>query len=73
MAKRTETISKLILKVVTGTNTDGTDKVTQHSFKNLNPALTDDQVLAVGEKLGSLQSLPVACIARQDSSDLAAE
>lgn len=73
MAKRTETISKLILKVVSGKNTDGTDKVTQRSFQNLNPELTDDQFLAIGEKLGSLQSLPVAHIARQDLSSLAAE
>ena len=73
MAKRTETVSKLILKVVTGTNTDGTEKITQRSFKNLNPELTDDQFLAVGKKLGSLQSQPVACIARQDASSLAAE
>ena len=73
MAKRTETVSKLILKVVTGTNADGTEKITQRSFKNLNPELTDDQFLAVGKKLGSLQSQPVACIARQDTSSLAAE
>lgn len=73
MAKRTETTSKLILKVVTGTNADGSDKITQHSFKNLNPAISDDQLLTLGEKLGNLQSLTVAHIARQDSSDLAAE
>lgn len=73
MAKRTEITSKLILKVITGTNADGSDKIAQRSFKNLNPEVTDDQILAIGKKLGNLQTLPVAHIARQDCSDLAAE
>ena len=60
------------LKITRVTATTSTGKET-HDYINLsvNPAITDDDLLSVGDKLAYLQQFPVASIGRIDASSLA--
>ena len=69
MTKRNNAATKLQLKIITGTNNQGKDAITTRSF-SVNPELTDEDVLSIGTKLASLQSLPVQDICRQDNAAL---
>ena len=51
----------------------GKDQYAQRVFRNLNPAIGDEQAYELGAKLGRLQEYTVAAVVRQDASDLIAE
>lgn len=68
MAVKTDKTSKLILKVQTGTNTAGEPTYSQRSFANINPALSDDDFLAIGTAVAALQSHTVGAVNRQDGA-----
>lgn len=70
MTQRTNAVSKLQLKVITGSDSTGKDTVVTRTF-SVNPDLSDEAVLDMGTKLGNLQSLPLQGIARQDNAGLA--
>lgn len=70
---KAEQSAKLMIKVQTGTNTSGDPVYRQRSLANLNPALTDEEVMAIGQALGTLQAHPIEAIARQDNAILANE
>ncbi|SHK49235.1 Protein of unknown function [Selenomonas ruminantium] len=70
MATRMNPATKLQIKVITATDNSGKEQIAVRSF-NVNPALTDADLLAIGTKLGSLQSFPVSDICRQDNAALA--
>lgn len=72
MAVRSNEVTRLNLKVVTGSDESGKDTFATRGF-TVNPELDDDTILAIGKKLGNLQSFPVEAIARQDNASLAAE
>ena len=72
MAVRNNEVTRLNLKVITGSDENGKDTIATRGF-TVNPELDDDTILSIGEKLGNLQSFPVEAIARQDSASLAAE
>ena len=72
-AKKDTQSTKLVLKVVTGTNTDGNALTAQRSVATVNPAISDDDLLAIGSKLGALQAHDVATISRIDSASLVEE
>ena len=44
-----------------------------HTFSHFNPAMADDDYLALGNAIGKLQTLPVLFVGRTDSADLTAE
>ncbi len=69
MATRMNPATKLQLKVITSTDSAGKEHIAVRSF-HVNPALSDDDVLSIGTKLGSLQSYPVSAICRQDDAAL---
>ncbi|MBP3781090.1 MAG: DUF1659 domain-containing protein [Selenomonas sp.] len=69
-ATRLNPSTKLNLKVVTSVNSAGHEVLATRSYA-VNPELTDDDVLALGQKLGNLQEFPVHAIDRQDTADLA--
>ena len=73
MAKKSEQATKLVLKVVTGQKADGTPSTAQRSFANVNPALSDEDLLSLGTKLGALQRYEVASVGRTDSAEIVAE
>ncbi len=62
--------TKLVLKVVTGTTTDGKALTKSRTFGNVNPALSDDDLLTVGTKIGNLQAHDVATMQRVDTSEI---
>ena len=72
MAVRSSEVTRLNLKVVTGSDENGKDTIATRGF-TVNPKLDDDTLLSIGKKLGNLQSYPVEAVARQDSAELAAE
>lgn len=73
MAQRSESKTKLMINVETGTKSDGTPIVKARTISNVNPALTDDDILAVGNALGQLQTNKVSSISRQDTAALSAQ
>ena len=72
MAVRNNEVTRLNLKVITGSDENGKDTIATRGF-TVNPELDDDTILSIDKKLGNLQSFPVEAIARQDSASLAAE
>ncbi len=70
---KTTQSTKLLLSVETGTGADGSMTYGQRAIRNVNPALSDDNAYDVAEAVGSLQTLPVESIARQDTSLLTRE
>lgn len=72
MAKRMNQTTTLKITRITSTTNSGKEN---HDFINLsvNPKLEDDDLLAVGTKLASLQALPISDIGRIDSCALGEE
>lgn len=70
MTQRTNAATKLQVKVVTGTNSQGKETIATRSF-TVNPELADEDILSIGRKLARLQSLPMHDICRQDNAGLA--
>ena len=73
MAVRNGQTSILKLKLQNGTDDKGVPKVVIHTFSHFNPAMTDDDYLAIGNALGKLQTSTVLFVGRTDSADLTAE
>ena len=70
MTQRTNAATRLQVKVITGTNSQGKDTIATRSF-TMNPELADEDILSIGRKLARLQSLPIQGICRQDNAGLA--
>ncbi len=70
MASKTDNTTKLILKVFKDGSSDP-ENTLQRTFSHINPALTDDAVFAIGQKLAALQSHELAGISRTDSATIA--
>ena len=70
MTQRTNAATRLQVKVITDTDGQGKDIIATRSF-TMNPELADEDILSIGHKLASLQSLPVQDICRQDNAGLA--
>ena len=71
--KKTETATKMILKVQTGTDKKGAPTYSQRMVQNVNPTLGDEDFLAIGKSLGGLQSHTVHDVVRQDAAALTEE
>lgn len=71
--KKTGTATKLILKVQTGTDKKGLPTYGQRMVQNVNPALGDEDFLAIGKSLGGLQSHALKDVMRQDAAALTEE
>ena len=72
-AKKDTQSTKLVLKVVTGTDAKGKALTAQRTLASVNPAISDDDLLAIGSKLGALQSHAIAAVSRVDSASLVEE
>ena len=72
-AKKDAQSTKLVLKVVTGTDAEGKATTSQRTFSGVNPAISDDDLLAIGAKLGSLQAHDLSAVNRIDSASLVEE
>ena len=62
--------TKLVLKVETGTKANGTPIYNQRTFTKINPAIGNDDLLAIGQQLGELQAYTVGAVTRQDVTEL---
>lgn len=70
MAVRNGVNSKLVLQVETGMKADGTPVYAQRVFQHLNPALTDEDLLAVGNALGAFSAYPLGKVMRQETAEI---
>jgi len=68
--QRIDTASVLKIEVEAGMSVNGTTRYASRTFSGMNPELTDEDFLAIGEKLGSLQSRKIGDIRRSDTSTL---
>ena len=68
MATKNNETSKLVLKVETGVAANGSAVYSQRSFSNINPALADDDMFAIGKGLADLQESPLGEIVRQNTA-----
>lgn len=58
--------TKLMLKVQIGTTGKGKDKYVQRTFATINPAVSDEDLLAAGTAFGDMQERPLNAVMRQD-------
>lgn len=72
-AKKTEKATKLSIVVVTGQSDNGEPKKASRTVGNINPNITDDDMLDIGTDLGKLQTYEVAAVKRIDSAEIVAE
>jgi len=72
-AKKETQNTKLVLKVVTGTATSGKAITASRTFSQVNPAVSDDDLLTVGAALADLQSHAISTISRVDTATLVNE
>ena len=70
MATRMNPVTKLQIKVVTGTNAAGKEQLATRSY-TVDASLTDADILSIGSKFAALQDFPVHAICRQDDAALA--
>ena len=62
--------SALIIKVKTGTTSEGKDKFSSITFKKVKIAAVDQDVYDVANAIGTVLSHPVNDIMRQDESEI---
>lgn len=72
MAVRKNETSKLTLSLVTGTTAAGKNKISSRTFQNLSPALTDDDVLALGTQIAGLQEHNLSGVKRTTGAEIVA-
>ncbi len=70
---RNKKTTVLKLGIITGVSTKGTDLVGTRTINNINPEISDDDLLAIGSAIGELQTYEVTEVRRQDAAVLAAE
>lgn len=68
-----EASAKLLLKVENGQTPGGKTAYAQRSFAEVNPAITNDDLYAVGVGLANLQTNALSAIRRQSTVTLAEE
>lgn len=70
MATRNNSKSSLGIKYVAGVDSQGDNTYRTFSYSNVNPDVSDDDILSVGNKIGALQTQTVAAVVRTDTANL---
>lgn len=73
MAVKKNVQCSIVVKVQTGTTTTGKASYSSRSFGNINPEISDDNVLVIGQKLAGLQKYPLGSVNREDLAEIAQE
>lgn len=73
MAIKKNAECEIIIKVETGITTTGKTSYSSRSFDHINPSLTEDDILDIGQKLAGLQKNKLGSINRQDTAEIAAK
>lgn len=72
MAVKKNAECEIIIKVETGTST-GKASYSSRSFGYINPSLSEDDILDIGQKIAGLQKYNLGSVNRQDTAEIAAE
>lgn len=73
MAVKKNVQCSIVVKVQTGTTATGKASYSSRSFDDINPEITDDNVLAIGQKMAGLQKYTLGSVNREDSAEIAQE
>ena len=65
--------SSPLSKVETGTTSTGKASYSSRSFGYINPSLSEDDILDIGQKIAGLQKYNLGSVNRQDIAEIAAE
>ena len=68
--QRTNITTSLKIKVENGTTNTGTVKYATRTVSSINPEISDEDLLAVGQGLGALQSHDVGDIQRLENATM---
>lgn len=71
MAVKKNVECELIVKVQTGTTTTGKASYSSRSFKYINSQISEDDILAIGQKIAGLQKYTLGSVYRQDTAEVA--
>ena len=71
MAVKKNVQCSIVLKVQTGTTTRGKASYTSRTFGDINPEISDDNVLTIGQKLAGLQKYDLGSVNREDTAEIA--
>lgn len=71
MAVKKNIQCSIVLKVQTGTTTTGKASYTSRTFGDINPEISDDNVLTIGQKLAGLQKYDLGSVNREDTTEIA--
>ena len=67
-----ETIASVMkLKLVTGKDEQENPTYATRSFRDMNPSLSDEDMLSLGTSLAKLQTKPLGQVLRTDTSEIA--
>lgn len=62
--------STMKLKLVSGQDAKDNPKYSTRSFKDINPQLSDEDMLSVGTAMAGLQTMPLGQVLRTDTTEL---
>lgn len=68
--QRTNITTSLKIKVENGTTNTGTVKYATRTFSSINPEISDEDLLAVGQDLGALQTHDVGDVQRVENATM---
>lgn len=71
MAVKKNVQCSIVIKVQTGITTTGKASYTSRSFSDINPEISDDNVLSIGQKLAGLQKYDLGSVNREDTAEIA--
>lgn len=72
MATKQNSTCEIIVKVQTGTTTAGKASYTSRKFGSINPTLSNDDILEIGQKLAGLQKYTLGMVKRQEAAEIIA-
>lgn len=73
MAVKQNIECEIIVKVQTGTTSTGKASYSSRSFNYINPNISEDDILDIGQKIASLQKYTLGSVNRQDTAEIVAE
>lgn len=73
MAVKQNIECEIIVKVQTGTTATGKASYSSRSFNYINPSISEDDILDIGQKLAGLQKYNLGSVNRQDTAEIVAE
>lgn len=73
MAVKKNAECEIIIKVETGTTSTGKASYSSRSFGYIDPSLSEDDILDIGQKIAGLQEYNLGSVNRQDTAEIAAE